>query len=104
MFELISLFYPVYVSRGPLFKPCGRICVRHFLDSYIESSKMFFSSNLFALWQETLADARDGDGGDHVGPFWINFKIISTPCWDNFKTILGSPMSENSVFQPNQFL
>ena len=41
---------------------------------------MFFS-NFVAPWQETFADARDGDGeGDHLGPFGTIFE----PLWDNF--------------------
>ena len=60
-----------------------------------------FISNLFAPWQETFADAGDGDGmgGDHFGPFGIHFKIMLTPFGINFRTVLGSPMPTNYVLQ-----
>ena len=36
----------------------------------MENHHTYVFSNLFASWQETFADARDGDlGGDHLGPF-----------------------------------
>ena len=37
-------------------------------------------SNLFAPWQESFVDARDGDGGgDHLGPFTCNLRTILGP-------------------------
>ena len=54
---------------------------------------MFFSK-LFAPWQETVADAGDGDGGgtiwDHLAPFRDDFGTILGPFWIRFRTILDS--------------
>ena len=51
---------------------------------------MFFLS-LSAPWQETPAEARDGDG-DGGGAF----RNMSGPFWDHFRT----PILQNYVFQP----
>ena len=54
----------------------------------IINNVFFVIYNSFAPWQETFADAGDGDGGgDHLGQFWIHFKIILTPFWIHFRTI-----------------
>ena len=42
----------------------------------IENHQNVFFLNFPAPWQETFADARDGDGGDHLGPFWKHLVTI----------------------------
>ena len=52
---------------------------------------------MFDPWQETFADAGDGDGvGDHLGPFYANLKTILTQFW----IILRPPCPPNYVFRP----
>ena len=54
---------------------------------------MFFLM-FFAPWQETFADAGDGDGMG--GTMWDHFKIIVGPFYDHFRT----PMPIKYVFRP----
>ena len=58
----------------------------------MEIIKKCFFSNLFAPWQETFADAGDGDGGP--------FGTILDPFKDHFRIILRPPLPENYVLQP----
>ena len=61
----------------------------------MENNNKCVFSIFVAPWQETFADARDGNGGgDHFG-------IILDPFGFNFKTILGSHMPTYYFFQPS---
>ena len=108
------------IVEFPLFGPLGKTAtvvfvripldIRQYLRQYLTTEFFYlfhrnhikasnkFVLNLFAPWQETFADAGDGDGGGE--PFRIHFKIILTPFEIHFKTILGPPMPTNYVLQP----
>ena len=52
-----------------------------------------------------FADAGYGDGGwDHLGPFWIHYKVVLTPFWIHCMTVLGPSMPPEYVFQQKDFL
>ena len=57
---------------------------------------MIFHPNVFGPWQETFADAGDGDGEGtiwhHLAPLWNNFKIILDPF---LESILGLSTKDN---------
>ena len=53
----------------------------------------------FASWQETFADARDGDDGGG-GNIWDHFGIILGACWIHFGTILRRPMQKQKFVNP----
>ena len=56
----------------------------------LKITKYVFFLSFFAPWQETFADAGDGDGGgDHLGSFY-----------DHFRTIVEPPMQNIYVFRP----
>ena len=59
----------------PFLSPLATYFLNSFINFFMETmenhQQCVFLSNLFAPWQETFADAVDGDGGDHLEPFGI---------------------------------
>ena len=61
-----------------------------FFRKIIENDQQCVFFYLFAPWQETFADAGDGDGErgwDHLGPFGTN--LVSF--WNHLRIILRPP-------------
>ena len=76
-----------------------RDAVLNFYSNHEKHQNCVFS-NLFAPWQETFADTRDGDGDGggtiwyDVESLWDHFRIILRPFW----IILGPPYANKLCF------
>ena len=53
----------------------------------MENHQKYVFSICFAPWQDTFADAGDGDGGDHLGPLLDHFGTPYAKTKNNLKSI-----------------
>ena len=67
-----------YLAKGPVFFA--------FHENHRKSSTMYLFPICSPPWQETFADAGDGDGGR--GAIWNHFRFILNPFWIHVTTIL----------------
>ena len=94
---VVFVTFSYCLANDPFLSPL----VRLFLIFFVKIIEIHhFFSYFFVPWQETIADARDGDeeGGGPFGTILIQFWKMLEPFWINFKTILGSLVSKNHLF------